>query len=118
MEILSVESIELPRINDKFRKDFSLKKSYRMKKENLIKLLKINAIGAEKIAPPYTVIISIGTHYDLDASIKPIFDSMQDAKVIDNDKNIHRLVIDKDPVKRNVPNWIIVELFTKGKEYK
>jgi len=116
MEILSVESIELPRINDKFYKNFALKNSYRTKKENLTRLIKAHTIGAEKIAPPYAVMVSVGTHLDIDSYIKPLFDSMQDAKVIDNDKNIHRLVIDKDPVKRNVPNWIIVELFTKGKE--
>lgn len=116
MEILSVESIQLPRINDKFYRNFALKDSYRTKKENLTRLIKANTIDAPKIPPPYTVVISIGTHYDIDSCLKPLMDSMQDAKVIDNDKNIHKLIIDKIPVKRNVPNWIIVELFTKGKE--
>lgn len=110
MVVLSLETVLLPRVNDKFNKNFSLKQTYRSKKENLVRELKIQNKGLEKIKPPYAVSVEVGTHYDLDAFVKPLLDSMQDAEVIDNDKNIFKMIVEKESVKRNQDNWIIVEL--------
>jgi Holliday junction resolvase RusA-like endonuclease len=110
MIVLSLEIVKLPRINDKFNKNFSLKEAYRDKKANLVKELKLQNRGIDKIKSPYTVIVEVGTFSDIDASIKPLFDSMQESEVIDNDKNILKMIVEKDPLKKNKDNWIIVEL--------
>lgn len=118
MVVLMLPKVELPRINDKFNKNFSLKQTYRSKKENLVREFIKQNQGQEKIKPPYLVKIDVGTHFDIDASIKPIFDAMQDAELIDNDKNILKMIIEKEKVKRNEDNWIIVTLlhYEKGKD--
>jgi Holliday junction resolvase RusA-like endonuclease len=110
MVVLMLPKVELPRINDKFNKNFSLKQTYRSKKENLVRRLIDDNKGLEKVKPPYQVEIEIGTHYDIDSCIKPLLDSMQDAELIDNDKNILKMIIEKEKVKRNEDNWIIVTL--------
>lgn len=105
-----LSKVELPRINDKFNKNFSLKQTYRSKKENLVRELINQNQGLEKIKSPYVVNIEVGTHYDIDSYIKPLLDSMQDAELIDNDKNILKMIVEKEKVKRNEDNWIIIEL--------
>ncbi len=110
MIILDLKSVELPRVNDRYNRNFSLTKSYRERKEELEWQIARTTRGKEKIKPPYTVIIKVGTHYDIDSYVKPLLDSMQTAGVIDNDKNILSLTIDKVKLKRNEPNWIIVDL--------
>lgn len=111
-----LDKVELPRINDKFNKNFSLKQTYRSKKENLVRRLVEDNKGLEKIKSPYVVNIEVGTHYDIDSFVKPLLDSLQDAELIDNDKNIFKMIIEKEKVKRNEDNWIIVELNHYEKE--
>ena len=110
MEIISIDKIELTRINDKFNRNFSLKSSYRKKKEYLRYLIASRHLG--QLPSPYYLHISVGTHFDIDSFLKPLLDAMEEAKVIDNDKNILKLIVEKEVVKRNVDNWLIVNLYT------
>jgi len=111
MRILKLDSVKLPRINDRYNKNFSIKTSYRDAKAFLVWSLKQQSEGLPAVNPPYSVLIHVETHYDIDSFLKGIFDAMQDAKVIDNDKNILHIDIYKKAVKRNEPNKIIVELY-------
>ena len=110
MIILDLPVVVLPRVNNRYNKNFSLKKEYRIGKANLVSHIVNQTRGCEIIKPPYSVTINVGTHFDIDSSCKPLLDSMQEAGVIDNDKNIWHMVVDKTAVKRNEDNWIIVEL--------
>lgn len=110
MIILNLKNVKLPRINDRYDRNFSLKKEYRERKEELEWQIAASIRGMKPIVPPYAVVIEVGTHYDLDSFVKPLLDSMQKAGAIDNDKNILGLAIDKTTVKRNEANWIKVDL--------
>ena len=109
MLILSLNPVILPRINEKYFKNFSLWPEYRDRKNTISRALKEQSSGIS-IKPPYSILINVGTHYDIDSFIKPLFDAMQDAKTIDNDKNILHIEIYKTPVKRNEPNWIEIHM--------
>jgi len=110
MEVLSLENVKLPRINNRYNRNFSLKKEY-VDAKNVLKA-EMMSRNIELIPSPYSITIDVGTHYDIDSYIKPLLDAMQDVKIIDNDKNVCKLTIHKTPVRRNVPNWIIVEVET------
>lgn len=110
MVILDLEKVKLPRVNNRYNKNFSLTSDYRNGKNNLIRQINKTVKGCPIIEPPYAVDISVGTHYDIDSFVKPLMDAMQEAGVIDNDKNVSYLSIKKVKVKRTQDNWIIVEL--------
>jgi Holliday junction resolvase RusA-like endonuclease len=114
MKILDIDNIQLPRVNNRYNRNFSLTKEYREGKETLVEYISWAIRNKPKLDPPYYVIVDLGTHLDADSCIKPLFDAMQEAGVIDNDKNIHQIAINKQPVKRNEPNWIKVELYHVG----
>lgn len=108
--ILSLKPVKLPRINEKFYKNFSLRPEYRDRKELITREIKQQSEELPKIFPPYSVLVNVGTHLDIDSWNKPVWDAMQDAKVIDNDKNILHVEIFKTVVKKNEPNWIEIYL--------
>lgn len=110
MEILALESVKLPRINNRYYKNFSLKKEYTEAKEILKREMLLRK--THTLQSPYSITIDVGTHYDIDSFVKPLLDAMQDVKIIDNDKNVCKLSINKTLVKRNEPNWIIVNVET------
>jgi len=112
MIILKIDNIKLPRVNAKYFKNFSLRPEYRDGKNFLTRCLKEQTEGLPKVKPPYSIIINVGTHFDIDSFVKPTLDSMQDAKVIDNDKNVLHLEIYKTPLKRNEANWIEIHMET------
>lgn len=57
---------------------------------------------AEEIPkPPYKITIQSHQYADIDAYIKIILDALQDARVIDNDKNVLWLAIMKTPIKKS-----------------
>ena len=115
MQVLFLNSVSLPRINDRYNKNFSLKRIYTDRKAYLVWNIREQA-GNVKIDPPYAIKIEVGTHFDLDSFLKPLFDALQDVKVIDNDKNILYLEVIKAPVKRNENNWIRVEVIQYVRE--
>jgi Holliday junction resolvase RusA-like endonuclease len=110
MLILDLDNVILPRVNERYNKNFSLTADYRDKKQNLINEISLYSRGMNKIKSPYSVIVQVGTHLDIDSFIKPLFDAMQSSCVIDNDKNILTLTVEKTKLKRNESNWIKVEL--------
>ena len=110
--ILSIENIKLGRINDKYQIDqktgqLFLTKTYRDFK-NLVMLKSVRG----QIKAPYKVIIKIETYSDIDACIKPIYDGLEKAGVISNDKYILEEHIYKTPIKRGRPNKIDVWIET------
>lgn len=110
MIILDLKDVKLPRVNNRYNRNFSLTGEYRQAKESLTDWIGYFTAGKPKIDPPYFVDIKVGTHLDADSLIKPLFDSMQAAGVITNDKDIHEFTVSKTPVKRNQPNWLIVDI--------
>ena len=108
--VLDIENVRLPRVNERYNRNFSLTAAYRQGKRDLVDHISLTTKGKGKLQPPYRVDIEVGTHLDADSFIKPLFDAMQEAGVIDNDKNITGISVMKTPVKRNQPNWIKVEL--------
>ena len=115
MMILDLNSVQLPRVNERYNKNFSLCAAYRGKKQNLINEIVLYSRGMSKLKAPYCVIIKVGTHLDIDSFIKPLMDAMQSAGVIDNDKNVLALTIEKTKVKKNQDNWIKVEILGHNK---
>jgi len=110
MIILDLDNVILPRVNDRYNKNFSLKASYREGKENLKREI-LNRCGNIKcFKAPHYVDIEVGTHLDIDSCIKPLIDSIQESGLIENDKNILYLNVVKRPLKRNEKNWIKVKL--------
>jgi Holliday junction resolvase RusA-like endonuclease len=110
MIILDLKNVLLPRINDRYNKNFSLKNSYRLKKNNLLNEIRIQTQKMPLLESPYYVNIQVGTHLDIDSFIKPLLDSIQESGNIDNDSNILDLRIIKTKLKKTEKNWIKVEL--------
>ena len=110
MIILDLKAVELPNVNDRYKKGFYLSETYKIRKESLREHIEYNCKGMKKIKPPYSVNIMVGTHYDIDNFLKPLFDAMQKSGVIDNDKNIEKLTVEKATLGRNQQNWITVTL--------
>jgi len=109
MIILDLTNVALPRVNDRYNKNFSLTKSYREGKENL-KIEIVKQCGNLKVNPPHYMDIQVGTYLDIDSFLKPLFDAMQESGLIKNDKDILQVNIVKTALKRNEPNWIKVFL--------
>jgi Holliday junction resolvase RusA-like endonuclease len=112
MIVLDLNPVKLPRVNERYNKNFSLRSVYKDRKAHLSWAIREQA-GNVKIDPPYAVKIDVGTHLDIDSYVKPLMDALQDTKIIDNDKNILYLEITKEPLKRNQDNWIKVEVISE-----
>jgi len=114
MKILDVENIKIPSINGKFGYNpktgrLYLQPKYKAFKDTLEKMV-IQFSLNEKIEPPYSLKINVSTALDIDNFIKPLQDSLKQAKLIDDDKNILQLVINKIPVKKGSPNSLQIFL--------
>ena len=59
---------------------------------------------------PYAIDIKIACYHDIDAVIGCIFDSLQEAKIIDNDRNILRLHIEKEVIKKGKLGKLIIDI--------
>jgi Holliday junction resolvase RusA-like endonuclease len=114
MLILDLYKVILPRVNDRYNRNFSLKDSYRKNKEILIKeiLKKCKNAPEGYIKKPYSIGVEVGTHLDIDSFIKPLLDAMQSAGVIENDKDVLELFVKKIKLKRTEANYIKVCLNT------
>ena len=120
MKILDVENIKIPSINGKYGVNpktgrLYLQPKYREFKE-LIENMVVQFSIDTKIEPPYSVKINVGTALDIDNFIKVLLDSLQQARLIDDDKNVHRLTINKTPVKKGSANSLQVFLNTLNDE--
>ena len=104
MKIIDLENIRIPSINRKFIKTGVLAPEYRACKE----MLRRNCFRNTKIKGPYKVEIYIDTYKDIDNGIKMIIDAVAAAGVIDNDKNINKLIISRKPIKKGQMENLIV----------
>lgn len=116
MIILDVENIKLPSVNRKYGYNpqlnrFYLNKKYRLFADTLTELM-TDYSRKVKFNPPYTVRIFVKTYLDIDNFVKPVFDGMKKAGIIDDDKNIHHFAVIKEPAKKGVGSKIIVEIET------
>ena len=107
MKVIDIENIKIPSVNRMRIKMQVLSKEYRICKKKLLS----NCI-IEKIKGPYRVEIYIDTYKDIDNCVKIIIDSMVEAGVIDNDKNVKQLYVSKQPIKKGKPESIIVNVGT------
>lgn len=107
MKIIELENIKIPSVNGKYIKIGVLSKEYRLCK-NLLR----NSCVRKKINGPYRVEIYIDTYKDIDNCVKIIIDSMAEAGVIDNDKNVKQLYVSKEFLKKGKPENLIVNVET------
>ena len=100
-KIISLDNIHIPSLNNKYIKsrttgNLILSREYKEFK-NLI------VLSARKglIKPPYVITVMVSTYLDYDNFLKPLTDGLEQAGVIDNDKNILTAHIYKTPIKKN-----------------
>jgi Holliday junction resolvase RusA-like endonuclease len=55
--------------------------------------------------------IVVSTYKDIDNVIKPVIDSLQKAEVIEDDRNVSKLYIVKNEIKKGSPDSIIVKVY-------
>jgi Holliday junction resolvase RusA-like endonuclease len=107
MKVIDIENIKIPSVNRMRIKMQVLSKEYRLCKKMLS-----NICIMEKIKGPYRVEIYINTYKDIDNCVKMIIDSMADAGVIDNDKNVVQLYVSKFKIKKGHPESLYVKVET------
>jgi Holliday junction resolvase RusA-like endonuclease len=110
IKIIDLNNVKLPRVNNRYYGNFALKREYQVGKQILVYDI-IKNTQSYKLPDLYkyvAVYITVSTHLDIDSYLKPLMDAMQEAGVIDNDKNIVSLHVEKTIVKRTVPNRIEV----------
>ncbi len=99
-QVISIQNLKFVSLNRKYIKNrytgqLMLSTEYRNFKD-LITL----SVRKGFIEPPYRVRIEMETPQDIDNSLKAIFDAIQQAGVIDNDRNILEANLIKTPVKK------------------
>jgi Holliday junction resolvase RusA-like endonuclease len=96
-KVIDIENIKLPSLNNKFmNRSYSLTPEYRKFKEMIFRV----AVKHKPVDPPYNVLIEFTGYTDIDNPIKCIIDGLQQKGIIDNDKNVLGLTINKIPIKR------------------
>ena len=105
MKILDIENIKLPSINNKFGLDKKRMRLFVLKEYSDFKMLihdyAITTVaGQERIEPPYHVHVEYSGYVDIDAFIKPLLDGLESAGIIENDRYVQKLTIEKTPLKR------------------
>lgn len=86
-----------------------LGQNYRAYKETLVNVFKIQAAGAS-LSGDFEFELTAATHKDISNLIKAILDSLQQAGVIENDRNAMRIVLNKIRIKRNVPEMATIKI--------
>lgn len=101
MKVIDIKSIKMSSINQKFGYNPKSGKLYNNSEYKQFKeLLKQNMLERhiKPIASPYFVDIYMETYVDIDAPIKAILDAMKSYGVIDNDKNVLQLSVQKKEI--------------------
>lgn len=93
-------------VNKRFNRNFSLTNEYRD-----FKTILIASFCKHHIEPneKFIVRIKLLTHFDIDAPIKAILDSIQEAYGI-NDRDCNGLFVTKQECKRTIPNRLTIDL--------
>jgi Holliday junction resolvase RusA-like endonuclease len=107
IEILNIET-KLPSVNKKTCVSRNTGRYYNNEEYENFKNIIFLLCKKVKIKKPYFVKINIETHVDIDNPIKPILDAIEKAGVIENDKYIEKLHINKKRIKRNEQNKLKV----------
>ena len=103
MKILDVDNISIPSINKKY--------GYDSKSGRMYTTPAVIQYGKRPMAqPPYSVKVEVSTALDIDNFIKPLMDGMQKSGIINDDANVHELIIRKTPVKKGTPNSLKIYL--------
>ena len=105
MKVLELHNIKIPSINNKYNKNFSLTREYRAFKDMLLHSLK-RAV----LIGPYAVHVLYSGYIDIDNPIKAILDALETKGIIDNDKYILSLRVNKAPLKRGQAGSLIVHV--------
>jgi len=107
-EVVNIENIQLASVNrrtgynSKTGKHF-LSPAYKsFKKEVFFSARKV------KIAPPYRVMVELSTAMDADNTLKAVFDALQEAGIIEDDKQVLQLHVYKRVGKRGAPGRLQV----------
>ncbi len=112
-KVIDHKNIKLTSINNKYcNRSFKLSPEYRAFKEFIYYSIRK---PVQEVQKPYFVIILVKTYIDIDNPIKATLDAMEDFGLIENDKKVLRLVVDKEEEKRGYPSDFQVYLGTKGK---
>jgi len=118
MKVLDLQGVKfLTSINEKYGYNPKVKRLYLKSKYRAFKkLIKFSCVKT-KIDPPYEVCIKLTGNLDIDNTIKPILDGLGSAGVIDNDRNVHRLLVIKIPEK-NAAKQSLKVYVTTNNEYE
>lgn len=97
IKIIELQDVKLTGINSKYiSKRYVLSSGYRKTKE----LIKDSCVDIPKIEGNFKLKVILTTYKDIDALIKPIMDSIEDAGIIENDRYCLGLNVIKYPGKR------------------
>ncbi len=105
--IIDIPTIKLCSINNKYvNRAYALTPEYRS-----FKILIKAMAKRQKLDPPLKVEIYAQTGLDIDATIKPLLDGLEDV-TYDNDKDIYDLHIYKQKIKRGGSGRLVVKAMT------
>lgn len=110
-QILNVET-KLPSINSKLSINQKTGKFFSSQEYKNFKNIVCMFLKRIKVKKPYALYIDIETYIDIDNPIKPVLDAIQESRIIDSDRNVERLYIDKKSIKRNEQNRIKIKIGT------
>ena len=106
-KVIDIDNIKFISLNKRYRKNFSLTDEYRAFRDEIMLSIKKGHVKS-----PYSMIIEMRTYHDYDNVLKLIGDCLEKTGVIDNDRNIHHVVIEKDPIQRGKAEKLIVYVGT------
>ena len=110
MLIVDIENIKLPTINNRYGVNSKTGQLYLSSEYRRFKRDLVNCCRKVIILPPYSIIISQKTYKDIDATIKILLDSLQQARVIKDDKFIINLHIIKIPILKGQPESLKIDV--------
>jgi Holliday junction resolvase RusA-like endonuclease len=116
MKVLDLKGADLISVNEKYGYNPKSGKLYLSSKYRAFKELIVANCVKEKIQSPYEVFIKLVANLDIDNPLKPILDGLESAGVIDNDKNVHCLVVLKIPEKDITKQSVVVHIQTHDRE--
>jgi Holliday junction resolvase RusA-like endonuclease len=117
MKVLDIQGQDLASVNEKYGYNPKTGKLYLSPKYRAFKEMVAALCVKKKIQSPYEVLIRLVSNHDIDNPLKPILDGLQAAGVIDNDKNIHRLLVIKIPEK-DAGEQLLEVYVTTNNEYE
>lgn len=101
-KVIDIEQIEMVGKNRKFGKDHVLTEEYKAFRDEIFWMCK-KFHGN----PPYKVYMEFRMYHDIDAPVSAVLDGMQQ-RAFKNDRDVHRLVVDKIPGKKGKPGAVKV----------